>query len=306
MALVTHIGNKTAPKPQWLKVRAPGGPRYTALKERVQRLNLHTVCEEAHCPNVGECWSAGTATMMLMGDVCTRGCRFCAVESGREGRPLDPDEPVHVARAVREMELSYVVLTSVDRDDLPDQGSGHYAACVRAIKAESPQVLVEVLTPDWLGDEACARTLAESGADVLAHNVEVVPRLQRSMRDARCSYEQSLQTLRHYQRHAAERHTKSSLMLGCGEEPEEVVQTLRDLRDAGVSLVTLGQYLRPTPKHAPVVRWAPPEEFAFYKQEAEAMGFLFAASGPLVRSSYRAGEAYVEGLLRGGRRGAAE
>jgi len=299
LAIITHIGRKQTPKPEWLKVRAPGGERYTAMKERVRRLGLNTVCEEARCPNIGECWGSGTATMMLMGDVCTRGCRFCAVESGKTGRPLDPAEPAHVARAVREMELSYVVLTSVDRDDLHDQGANHYAECVRAIKRETPRVLVEVLTPDWMGDAECARILATSGADVLAHNVEVVARLQRSMRDARCSYEQSLATLRNYKHSAPARHTKSSIMVGCGETEDEVLETLRDLRAAGVSIVTIGQYLRPTPKHAEVVRFAHPDEFARYKAAAAKMGFLFAASGPLVRSSYRAAEAFVEGLLHG-------
>jgi lipoic acid synthetase len=301
LELVTRIGKTFLPKPEWLKVRAPGGPRYAALKERVRRLDLHTVCEEARCPNIGECWGQGTATMMLLGDVCTRGCRFCAVESGRAGRPLDPNEPAHVAHAVREMELRYVVLTSVDRDDLPDQGAAHYAACVRAIKAASPEVLVEVLTPDWQGDDACARALAESGADVLAHNVEVVPRLQRSMRDARCSYDVSLATLRAYKRHAPERHTKSSIMVGCGETEAEVLEVLRDLRGAGVSVVTVGQYLRPTPKHAEVARFAHPDEFAAYERAAREMGFLFCASGPLVRSSYRAGELFMRALLEGQR-----
>ena len=296
---VVHIGKKAAPKPTWLKVRAPGGPEYTALKARVQRLGLHTVCEEARCPNVGECWAEGTATLMLMGDVCTRGCRFCAVESGKAGRPLEPDDPENVGVAVHEAGLRYVVLTSVNRDDLADQGAHHYAACVRAIKTRRPDILVEVLTPDWQGSPVLCDVLADSGADVLAHNVEVVERLQRTMRDARCAYATSLDTLRHYRARAPDQHTKSSIMLGCGETTEEVMATLRDLREVGVSLVTLGQYLRPTPKHAPVERWVHPDEFALYKREAEAMGFLFAASGPLVRSSYRAGEVFMEGLLRG-------
>jgi lipoic acid synthetase len=198
------------------------------------------------------------------------------------------------------MGLTYVVLTSVDRDDLPDQGAGHFAECVRAIRRATPEVLVEVLTPDWRGDERCAETIAASGANVLAHNVEVVERLQRSMRDARCSYGVSLSTLRAYKRIAPERFTKSSLMLGAGETSGEVVEALRDLREAGVSIVTLGQYLRPSPQHAPVVRWVHPDEFAFYRREAEVMGFRFAASGPLVRSSYRAGELFLESMLRRG------
>lgn len=308
MDTVVRIGKKAAqppslPKPSWLKVRAPGGDAYTALKARVRRLGLHTVCEEARCPNVGECWSEGTATLMVMGDVCTRGCRFCAVESAKVGRPLDVDEPEKVGLAVSEAGLRYVVLTSVDRDDLPDQGAHHYAACVRAIKTRSPEILVEVLTPDWQGDAALCDVLADSGADVLAHNVEVVPRLQRHMRDARCDYETSLKTLRQYKARAPQKHTKSSIMVGCGETPEEVVETLRELRRAGVSLVTVGQYLRPTPKHAPVERFVHPDEFAEYKREAEAMGFLFAACGPLVRSSYRAAEVFMEGHLRANRVG---
>jgi lipoic acid synthetase len=285
-------------KPDWLKVRAPGGERYTALKERVRRLHLSTVCEEAHCPNVAECWGGGTATFMLLGDICTRGCRFCAVASGREGRPLDPQEPEHVARAVREMGLTYVVLTSVDRDDLPDQGAGHFAACVRAIREADPRILVEVLTPDWRGDEGCAAVVAASGAEVLAHNVEVVRRLQPAMRDVRCSYEVSLSILRAYKRLAPGRLTKSSLMVGCGETGEEVRETLGDLRAAGVDIVTLGQYLRPSPWHAPVVRYVPPDEFAAWERAAVEMGFRFVASGPLVRSSYRAGELFLEGMLR--------
>jgi lipoic acid synthetase len=280
-------------KPEWLKVRAPGGKRFASIQERVHRLHLHTVCEEAHCPNLGECWGQGTATFMILGDLCTRGCRFCAVTSAREGRPLDPQEPVHVAWAVREMGLRHVVLTSVNRDDLPDQGAGHFAACVREILHLNPGVVVEVLTPDWQGDEDCAKVIAESGAEILAHNVEVVRRLQRSMRDARCDYDLSLGLLRAYRRLAPKRFTKSSVMVGAGETEDEVLQTLYDLREAGVSLVTIGQYLQPTPRHAPVVRYVHPDEFAAWEQEARALGFRDVASGPLVRSSYHAGELFA-------------
>jgi lipoic acid synthetase len=287
-------------KPEWLKVRAPGGERFAAIKERVRRLHLNTVCQEARCPNLGECWGGGTATFMLLGDVCTRGCRFCAVTSAREGRPLDPEEPAHVARAVGEMGLTHVVLTSVNRDDLPDQGASHFAQCVRAIKRLDSRVIVEVLTPDWQGDESCARVIALSGAEILAHNVEVVRRLQRTLRDARCDYDTSLALLRAYRRLAPERYTKSSIMVGAGEDGGEVLETLSDLREAGVSLVTIGQYLRPSPKHAPVVRYVHPDEFAAWEREAQAMGFLYAASGPLVRSSYRAGELFVASLPRRG------
>ena len=286
-------------RPRWIRARLPGGPNYTTLKQRLRTLELHTVCEEARCPNIGECWEAGTATLMLLGDTCTRGCRFCAVKKGKAPAPVDVQEPKNVARALSEMNLAYVVLTMVDRDDLPDGGAGHVARTVRAIKAECPDLLVETLVSDFAGVQRDVEVVAAEGRpDVFAHNVEVVPRLQRIMRDQRCSWERSTQVLQ-WARAAGANVIKSSLMLGCGESREEVLQAMRGLRDAGVDVLTLGQYLQPTPKHATVQRYVPPEEFDFYGEAGREMGFRFVASGPLVRSSYRAAEAFVRGVLRG-------
>lgn len=285
-------------KPSWLKVRAPGGERYAALKKLVHDRKLHTVCEEAACPNVGECWGGGTATLMLMGDLCTRGCRFCNVKSGRpkEGW-LDAEEPRKTAEAVRLMGLDYVVLTSVDRDDLPDQGAGHLAATVREIRTTSPETLVEILIPDFRGEAACIETVIAAGPHVLAHNLETVERLTPSVRDPRAGYRQSLDLLRG----ATERHprlvTKSSLMLGLGEMRNEILAAMRDLRAAGVRVLTLGQYLRPSDWHLAVERFVPPEEFAEVRVAGESMGFLYVASGPLVRSSYRAGEYFLRDVV---------
>lgn len=288
-------------KPEWLKVRLPGGEQHARLTQTFRRLGLHTVCEEARCPNIGECWREGTATIMILGDICTRGCRFCAVTSGHPGGVVDASEPAHVANALSQMELAYVVLTMVDRDDLPDGGAAHVAKTVSAIHARSPELLVETLVGDFAGATSCIATVVQEGRpDVYAHNVEVVPSLQRKMRDARCSWERSLETLR-AARAAGANVTKSSLMVGCGEEPDEVVSALRELRSADVDVVTIGQYLRPTPKHAPVVRYVAPEEFEHYRAVGSELGFQYVASGPLVRSSYRAAEAFLQGKLRGER-----
>lgn len=288
-------------KPEWLKVRMPGGERHAQLTQTFRNLRLHTVCEEARCPNIGECWREGTATIMILGDVCTRGCRFCAVSSGHPGGVVDEAEPEHVAGALAQMDLAYVVLTMVDRDDLADGGAAHVARTVSAIHARSPELLVETLVGDFGGDERAIETVVQRGSpDVYAHNVEVVPSLQRKMRDARCSWERSLTTLR-AARAAGAVVTKSSLMVGCGETEQEVHEALEQLRAAEVSVVTIGQYLRPTPKHAPIVRYVEPAEFDAYKRAGEALGFQFVASGPLVRSSYRAAEAFLEGKLRGQR-----
>ncbi|MBK9385396.1 MAG: lipoyl synthase [Planctomycetes bacterium] len=287
-------------KPPWLKIRPPGGETYAELKSILRSRGLHTVCEEARCPNVSECWSGGTATFMLMGDVCTRGCRFCAVKTGKRGTPLDPAEPEKIADAVAQMKLHYVVLTSVDRDDLGDGGAEHFAATIRAIKAAHPEVLVEVLTPDYLGPHL--GTLLAGGPDVFAHNIEVVERLTRPFRDPRCSYRKSLDVLAGAKRLNPAQWTKSSIMLGIGESEDELVQSLRDLRAAGVDVVTLGQYLRPSPKHLPVHEYVPPERFAELRALAESLGFAYVASGPLVRSSYRAGELFLAGVLRAGKR----
>ncbi len=285
-------------KPEWLKVRPPAGENYTHLKTLLRGLDLHTVCEEAHCPNVGECWGGGTATIMLLGDTCTRGCRFCAVKSGNPHGVVDPLEPVKVARAIADLGLTYVVLTSVDRDDLPDGGAAHFAQTVRSIKALNPEILVETLVPDFQGDPAAIRTVLAGGQDVFDHNVETVRRLQSVARDRRANYEQSLFVLRTAKEVRPDVFTKSSIMLGLGETDDEVLETLRDLREVGVDIVTLGQYLRPSSWHLAVHTYVPPETFERYREQAEAMGFLYAAAGPLVRSSYRAGEFFLESLLR--------
>jgi lipoic acid synthetase len=292
-----------APKPPWLKVKAPGGGRYEQIRERLQGLELFTVCQEAQCPNIGECWSGGTATIMLMGGICTRGCRFCAVTTGKPA-PLDPREPYHAAEAVVAMGVDYIVLTSVNRDDLPDGGAAHFATCVRELKRLDPEILVEVLIPDFQGVLSGASLIIDAGADVVAHNVETTRALTRRVRDARASYDQSLGVLQHIHaygkgrgRNGADVLAKTSIMLGLGESPEDVRQTLADLRAAGCDVVTFGQYLQPSPKHLTVVEFVSPEAFESWAEEARAMGFVYVASGPLVRSSYRAGEYFLRAHL---------
>jgi lipoic acid synthetase len=298
------VSSRFAPKPEWLKVRAPGGERYHDLKRTLRELDLHTVCEEARCPNVGECWRQGTATVMLLGDVCTRGCRFCAVTTGDPRGAVDVREPEHVARAIAKLELQYVVLTMVDRDDLLDGGASHVGRTVTRLRELRPDLLVETLVGDFHGRLGDVDTVAAAGPDVFAHNVEVVERLQRKVRDARCSYAQSLAVLRRAKEAPCDapsalgrRLTKSSIMVGVGETDEEVVQTMRDLREAGVDVVTIGQYLRPSPKYLEVARYVEPAAFEAFEREALAMGFLYAASGPLVRSSYRAAEVFLRSLV---------
>jgi lipoic acid synthetase len=287
-------------KPEWLKVRAPGGERYTFIKETLRKFDLHTVCEEARCPNVGECWGEGTATVMILGDTCTRGCRFCAVTTGNPRGAYDPREPEHVGRTIAALALDYVVLTMVDRDDLLDGGARHVADTIRAIKKQSEgKTLVEALVGDFNGVLRDVATVVERGRpDVFAHNVETVQRLQRTVRDARCSMERSLAVLSHSKRVSPETYTKSSIMVGLGETLDEVRETMKQLRDVSVDVLTLGQYLRPTPKHLEVQRFVHPDEFAQLREEGLAMGFKYVASGPLVRSSYRASEAFLKGLLR--------
>jgi lipoic acid synthetase len=290
-----------APKPPWLKVPLPGGEGFKRLKELTRELKLNTVCEEARCPNMGECWKGDHATMtiMVLGDECTRRCRFCAVKTVTHAAPPDPDEPLHVGQAIGRLALDYVVITSVDRDDLPDGGAAHYAECIRAIRQHAPDTVVETLIPDYRG--APLATLLAAAPDVLAHNVEVVPRLQRKIRDPRCSFERSLQTLVEAKALAPKAFTKSSLMVGLGETHEELQASIRLLREAGVDFLTLGQYLRPTPNHAPVREYVTPERFKELEIEARALGFLYVASGPLVRSSYKAGEFFAARLVRGRR-----
>jgi lipoic acid synthetase len=276
------------PKPDWLRVKLPSGGRYAEVKENVRAHGLSTVCEEAMCPNIGECWNAGTATIMLMGSVCTRACRFCAVDTGNPRGRLDPDEPRLAADSVRLMGLKYIVLTSVDRDDLPDGGASHYAACIRAIREVNPETAVEALTPDFAGDTAAVQTVLDAGIQVYAQNIETVRRLTHPVRDPRASYEQTLAVLAYAKRSRPDILTKTSLMLGLGETEAEIVETMDDLRAIGVDIVTFGQYLRPTASHLPVERFVTPEEFAHYREVGLAKGFLEVVSGPLVRSSYRA------------------
>ena len=280
--------DETGRKPPWLRARVPGGERYQEVKRNVDTHRLATVCEESHCPNIGECWNNGTATIMLMGSVCTRACRFCAVDTGNPKGWLDQEEPANTAESVRLMGLRYVVLTSVDRDDLPDGGAGHYADCVRAIKRESPDTAVEALTPDFKGDFGCVEHVVDSGLEVFAQNVETVRRLTRQVRDPRAGYEQTLAVLGHAKRYRPEVLTKTSLILGLGETDAEIEATMDDLRAIGCDILTLGQYLRPTPNHLPIDRWVTPEAFEAYRQVGLQKGFLEVASGPMVRSSYRA------------------
>ena len=281
-----HVASER--KPPWLRARLPTGKGYAAVKQNVTTNRLATVCEESICPNVGECWNAGTATIMLMGAVCTRACRFCAVDTGNPGGLLDSDEPANAAESVRIMDLRYIVLTSVDRDDLPDGGAAHYAACIRAIKEMNPNTKVEALTPDFCGDHEAVRTVVDAPLEVFAHNIETVERLTSAVRDPRAAYRQSLDVLAAGKARRADLLTKSSLMLGLGETDEEIVQTMDDLRTAGVDLMTLGQYLRPTVNHLPVARYVHPDEFARYRELGLERGFIEVVSGPLVRSSYRA------------------
>ncbi len=276
------------PKPPWLRVRLGGDQRYRVVQRTVRDHALATVCEESHCPNIGECWSAGTATIMLMGSVCTRACRFCAVDTGNPGGYLDAEEPANAAASVRLMALKYVVLTSVDRDDLADGGAAHYAACIRAIKAACPDTTVEALTPDFRGDESAVAQVVYAGVDVFAQNLETVRRLTHPVRDPRAGYGQTLAVLAYAKSLGAT--TKSSLMLGLGETAGEIRQAMRDLRTSGVDLLTLGQYLQPTRHHLPVMRWVHPSEFDTYRRWGLAAGFREVAAGPLVRSSYRADE----------------
>ncbi len=286
-------------KPEWLKIRPPQGERYTWIKSQRQSLGLATVCEEAQCPNLAECWGSGTATFMVLGDTCTRGCRFCAVKTAKQGRPLDPLEPKRLADTIAAMRLDYIVITSVDRDDLGDQGASHFSACVAAVKAENPALLVEILIPDFRGEEDCLAIVARSGAEVLAHNLETIRRLTPTVRDGRCSYEQSLGVLKTLKHLNPTLRTKSSLMLGLGETPQEIREAMADLREAGCDFLTLGQYLRPSSWHLPVQEYVHPEVFHGLREEGMAMGFAYVASGPLVRSSYRAGEFFIRHLLRG-------
>ncbi len=284
-------------KPTWLKAPLPSGEQYLQIRRLMKSLNLATVCQSAACPNMGECWGGGTATIMLMGDVCTRGCRFCNVKTGNPKGWLDKEEPAKVAKAISQMGLTYVVLTSVDRDDLPDEGAGHFAQTIRHLKEKSPELLVEVLTPDFKGRKECVQAILSARPDVFAHNIETVESLTPKVRDPRANYRQSLKVLEIAKKETGV-YTKSSLMLGLGEKEEEIQQTLRDLRLVGCDIVTFGQYLRPQKRHLPVVEYVTPQKFEEWKEYALSAGFLYVASGPLVRSSYRAGELFMKALLQ--------
>lgn len=276
------------PKPDWLRIRVRGGATYEKVQGIVREHKLATVCEEAKCPNMSECWSSGTATIMLMGDVCTRACRFCAVNTGNPRGWLDLDEPEHTATSVQLMQLKYVVLTSVNRDDLDDGGAGHYAACVRRVKELNPETAVEALTPDFLGVLADVETVLDSGIEVFAQNVETVKRLTHPVRDPRASYEQTLAVLAHAKQYRPDVLTKTSLMLGLGESEQEILACMDDLREARVDILTFGQYLQPTANHYPIDRYVTPAEFEQYRQWGLEKGFLEVVSGVFVRSSYRA------------------
>lgn len=286
------------PKPEWLKVRAPSGESYLKLKEMMRGRRLATVCEEARCPNIGECWGGGTATIMVMGDTCTRGCRFCNVKTAKFPGALDPQEPVNVARSLKDMSIEYVVITTVDRDDLPDQGSEHFAAIVREIKKENPHMRIEALAGDFQGDEGHLKTLLDArGIDVFAHNIETTERLTPRVRDRRATYRQTLAVLANAKKIQPGIVTKSSIMVGLGETPEEVIQTMKDCKDAGVEIFTLGQYLQPSSWHLPVIEYVTPQQFREYEKIGMEIGFRYVASGPLVRSSYRAGEFFIQAFL---------
>ena len=285
-------------KPPWLKVKAPGGERYTWIKGQARELGLHTVCEEAHCPNIGECWSSGTATFMVMSDICTRGCKFCAVNTKRIGPPLDVNEPEKLAQTIAAMGLDYVVVTSVNRDDLEDQGADHFAECILQIRKTSPNTMVEVLIPDFQGRTDLVQRVIEAGPEVIAHNVETIKRLTPRVRDRRAGYDQSLPVLHSINDSNPDMATKSSIMVGLGETEAEVVEAMADLRAVGCDFLTVGQYLQPTKAHLKVAEFVTPEQFDRYRELGEGLGFRYVASGPLVRSSYKAGEFFIRQHLK--------
>ncbi|XP_004927741.2 lipoyl synthase, mitochondrial [Bombyx mori] len=289
--------------PPWLKTTIPTGSKFNEIKQQLRSLKLSTVCEEARCPNIGECWSGGkhgasTATIMLMGDTCTRGCMFCSVKTSRNPPPLDPEEPRNTAHAINQWGVGYIVLTSVDRDDLPDGGSLHFAETVKEIKKLNKDILVECLVPDFRAVRGCVARVASSGLDVFAHNVETVERLTPFVRDPRAGYRQTLKVLQMAKEINPDLITKSSIMLGLGETDAQVEQTMKDLREAGVDCVTLGQYMQPTKKHLKVFEYVTPARFQQWEARGRQLGFLYVASGALVRSSYRAGEFFISAVLR--------
>lgn len=290
------------PKPEWIKIRPPAGDSYLKIKSMLADLKLVTVCQEARCPNIAECWGGkdgvgGTATFMLLGEVCTRGCRFCAVKTGNPKGVVDNEEPEKVGAAIAQMALDYVVITSVDRDDLPDQGADHFGRTIETIKNKNKHLIVEVLTPDFRGVRECIARIVRAKPDVFAHNIETVERLTPKVRDPRATYRQTMSVLKTIKELDPQMYTKSSIMLGLGEKDEEVLQTLKDLRAVGCDVVTFGQYLQATKTKLKVVEFITPEKFKYWQEIAEQMGFLYVASGPLVRSSYKAGEFFMKGVI---------
>jgi lipoic acid synthetase len=283
-------------KPEWLRIRLPSGENYVNVRQTIASLGLHTVCEEARCPNIGECWGGGTATIMIMGDVCTRGCRFCSVTSGRP-LYLDPYEPERVAKAIKKWGLRYVVITSVCRDDLQDGGANHIAKTIKEIKVQCPETIIEPLIPDFHGNRHAIEMVAEAGPEVISHNIETVDRLSPLIRDSRATYKQSLRVLEMIKDIDYKIYTKSSMMLGLGEMEEEVMQAAKDLRSAGVDMVSIGQYLQPTSRHVPVKEYIAPEKFDSYRKSIEKMGFAYTVAGPFVRSSYKAGELFIKNMV---------
>lgn len=291
--------HKKSKKPEWFKIRPPTTKKFDKIKETIKKYGLTTVCTESKCPNIPECWSTGTTTFMIMGDTCTRGCRFCHIKTARKGAPLDKEEPKKLVKALEELKIfNYVVITSVDRDDLPDQGSLHFAECIKAIKKSNPNMLVEVLIPDFREEKNLIDNIIYAKPDVIAHNVETVERLQERVRDLRANYKQSLAVLEYIKKTAPGIITKSSIMLGLGEKKQEVIQTMKDLIEKGVTILTLGQYLRPSQKHIPIQEYIHPRQFEEYKEIGESLGFAFVASGPFVRSSYKAGELFIKNILK--------
>ena len=284
-------------KPEWLTIKPASTEKYSEIKQTISSLNLHTVCTEANCPNITECWSGGTATFMVLGELCTRGCTFCAVSKSATGSGIDPFEPFKLAQVVQKWGLPYIVITSVCRDDMPDQGSGHFARCVEEIKRLNPGTLVELLIPDFGNDSSCLKRIVDSRPDVIGHNIETVSRLSPNVRDRRAYYEQSLQVLKNIKLIDPARYTKSAMMLGLGETDEEVLQAMGDLRSAGVDFLAIGQYLKPKGHHAELKEYVTPQKFEYFKEKAIEMGFLYVAAGPFVRSSYKAGEHFIAAIV---------
>lgn len=286
-------------KPTWLKIEPSSNTDFSKMKQILREKKLSTVCEEAQCPNMAECWhNEGTVTFMIMGDTCTRACKFCAVKTACKGVPLDPHEPEKLAHAIAEIGLDYAVITSVDRDDLNDGGAGHFASCIKRIKKEHPKTIVEVLIPDFNGEMDPIKKIVEARPEVIAHNIETVEALQRKIRDWRANYRQSLEVLRIVKVLDPAIYTKSAIMLGLGETKDQVIQSMKDLRDIGCDILTIGQYLKPKTKILKVEEYVKPEIFEEYKKIGEELGFIFVASGPFVRSSYRAGEFFIKNIIQ--------